>query len=160
MQPKSLAARAGRWSARHRKAAIIGWLAFVIAAIAIGGAVGTKYIDQDNNGVGESGHAQQVLRQNFVLRADEQVLVQNRSESASDPAFRATVTDVVHRLSALPSVVHMRSPLAPGNRGAISRDGHSALVQFEIRGRSSDAEQKVGASLAATAAAQKAHPAF
>jgi RND superfamily putative drug exporter len=160
MQPRSLAARAGRWSAQHRKAAILGWLAFVIAAIAIGSAVGTKYINQDSNGVGESGRAQQVLHDNFALRAQEQVLVQSPSRSASDPAFRATVNDVVGRLSAVPSVVHLRSPLAPANRGAISRDGHSALVQFDIRGRSSDAQSKVGASLAATAAAQQAHPGF
>ena len=40
--PTNIAARAGRWSARHRKTAIFGWLAFVIAAIFIGGAIGTK----------------------------------------------------------------------------------------------------------------------
>ena len=35
MQPsRNIAARAGRWSAQHRKKAIIGWLAFVILAFA------------------------------------------------------------------------------------------------------------------------------
>src|SRR5206468_4026698 len=37
-----LAARAGRWSVRHRKTAILGWLAFVIVAFAIGNVVGTE----------------------------------------------------------------------------------------------------------------------
>ena len=41
-QTRSIAARAGRWSATHRKTAIWGWLAFVVVAFAIGGAVGTK----------------------------------------------------------------------------------------------------------------------
>ena len=36
-KPKGIAARAGRWSAQHRKIAIFGWLAFVIAAFMIGG---------------------------------------------------------------------------------------------------------------------------
>ena len=36
-----IAARAGRWSARHRKLAIFGWLAVVIAAFALGGPFGT-----------------------------------------------------------------------------------------------------------------------
>ena len=36
-----IAARAGRWSARHRKLAILGWLAVVIAAFALGGPFGT-----------------------------------------------------------------------------------------------------------------------
>ncbi|MBV9424805.1 MAG: hypothetical protein JOZ98_17975, partial [Solirubrobacterales bacterium] len=61
MQRTNLAARAGRWSAQHRKAAILGWLAFVVVAVLLGGMVGTKHIPQDNNGVGESGRAQQVL---------------------------------------------------------------------------------------------------
>ena len=32
----SLAARAGRWSARHKKTAIFGWLAFVLIATVLG----------------------------------------------------------------------------------------------------------------------------
>ena len=38
---KNFAARAGRWSAAHRKTAIFGWLAFVVVAFVIGGKVGT-----------------------------------------------------------------------------------------------------------------------
>ena len=44
MQKQNLAARAGRWSAQHRKTAIFGWLAFVIVAFVIGGNLGTKTI--------------------------------------------------------------------------------------------------------------------
>jgi hypothetical protein len=33
----NIAARAGRWSAQHRKKAIVGWLVFVILAFGIGG---------------------------------------------------------------------------------------------------------------------------
>jgi uncharacterized membrane protein YdfJ with MMPL/SSD domain len=36
-QPRNLAARMGRWSAGHRKLAILGWLAFVALALALGG---------------------------------------------------------------------------------------------------------------------------
>ena len=60
----------------------------------------------------------------------------------------------------MPTVQNVRSPLSPGDRGAISRDGHSALVQFEITGNGDNADKRVGASLAATAAAQQAHPQF
>src|SRR2546423_1775275 len=41
---RNIAARAGCWSARHRKTAILGWLAFVIIAFGIGGAIGTKQL--------------------------------------------------------------------------------------------------------------------
>ena len=61
MQRSNLAARAGKWSAQHRRAAILGWLGFVIAAVVLGGALGTKQIAQDNNCTGESGRAQQAL---------------------------------------------------------------------------------------------------
>ena len=36
-QRPGLAARAGRWSAQHRRKAIFGWLAFVIVAFGLGG---------------------------------------------------------------------------------------------------------------------------
>ena len=36
----NLTGRIGGWSTRHRKTAIFGWLAFVIASFAIGTAVG------------------------------------------------------------------------------------------------------------------------
>ena len=50
MQKQNLAARAGRWSAQHRKKAVFGWLAFVIAAVFIGGQIGTKTIPSDEEG--------------------------------------------------------------------------------------------------------------
>ena len=49
----NLAARMGRWSARHRKIAIFGWLAFVIAAVVIGGR-GEQTIDDNDTNVGEA----------------------------------------------------------------------------------------------------------
>ena len=38
MSKSNLAARAGAWSARHRKLAIIGWFVAVIVAAAVGAA--------------------------------------------------------------------------------------------------------------------------
>ena len=54
MSKPNIAARAGAWSARHRKLAIIGWFVAVILAAVIGsGMIGTK-IDT-NEGNGQSG---------------------------------------------------------------------------------------------------------
>lgn len=41
---RNLAARAGRWSAQHRRKAIFGWLAFVLVSVMLGGALGMKEI--------------------------------------------------------------------------------------------------------------------
>ena len=46
----------------HWKTAVFGWLAFVVAALAIGMQVGTKQIDQQNSNVGEAHRADQILR--------------------------------------------------------------------------------------------------
>src|SRR4051812_44180436 len=140
------AARAGRWSARHRRIAIAGWLAFVVAAVVLGGSAGFK--DRTgNDGVGESGRADQALTQAFPDQGDrETVLVQHRSLTTASPAFRDTVADVVRRLRAESSVEQVQ-------RGAVSRDRHSALVTFRFRG-------DVEPSLDATAAAARAHAGF
>ena len=45
---RNLAARMGRWSANHWKTAVFGWLAFVIASVFIGNAVGTKYLEDND----------------------------------------------------------------------------------------------------------------
>ena len=158
MQRSNVAGRAGKWSAEHRRIAILGWLAFVVAAIALGSAIGTKHISQNSNGVGESGRADKVLHDQFPRPAGEQVLVQSGTLTARDPAFQAALRDVVARLSALNTVQNVRSPLTPANHNEISKDGHSVLVKFDITGKSDSADQRVGQSLAATAAAQRAHP--
>src|SRR5437016_8356281 len=96
---KGLAARAGRWSAQHRKKAIWGWLAFVLLAFAIGGAVGTKTQTTAQSGVGESGRAERTLDNAFPKHQVEQVLVQSSATTANDASFKAVVADVQHRLS-------------------------------------------------------------
>jgi uncharacterized membrane protein YdfJ with MMPL/SSD domain len=158
MQRRNLTARAATWSARHRRSAILGWLAFVVATVVLGSAIGTRHIANNGNGVGESGRADKILNAEFPQRAGEQVLVQSNELNVRDPAFQSSVKDVVSRLSVIRSVENVRSPLLAANHGEISRDGHSALVSFNIRGDQSNADQKVGASLAATAAAQRAYP--
>ena len=53
-----IAARAGRWSAQHRKTAIFGWLAVVIAAFVLGGPMGTGTKTLEQQATGDAGRAQ------------------------------------------------------------------------------------------------------
>jgi RND superfamily putative drug exporter len=159
-QTRSIAARAGRWSATHRKKAIWGWLGFVVVAFAIGGAVGTKTLQTDQLGVGESGRADKTIEAAFQRSADELVLVQSDSVPATDPSFRAAVADVQRRLEKVPYTQNFKSPYAPGNSGQISADGRSALISFEIAGDDTQTEDRVGAALDAVSAAQAANPDF
>ena len=159
MQNQSFAARAGRWSAQHRRKAILGWLAFVILAVFAGGKVGTNTIPSDQEGLsGDSKRAQQIQEDAYPQTAGEQVLIQSKTQGPGDPAFRAAVRDVEHRLAGQSDVRKIESPYAKGNESQISRDGRSVVVNFEIKGDAEKAEDKVDPILAQTAAAQRAHP--
>jgi uncharacterized membrane protein YdfJ with MMPL/SSD domain len=160
MNPQNIASRMGRWSASHWKTAVVGWIVFVVASVALGSAIGTKKLTDAQSGTGSSGRADKLLDKEFKRPAGEQVLVQSRKATTHDPGFRAAVTDVTTRFSRDPVVKNVRSPYAAGNSGQISKDGHSALITFDIRGDSDKADDHAKHLLAVTAAAQKAHSAF
>jgi RND superfamily putative drug exporter len=156
--PTNLSGRMGRWSARHRKIAIFGWLAFVFAAFAIGSFVVGAKQSTDATGPGESGRALEILDEGFKQPAGESVLVQSETLQADAPAFVAAVREVVETLTAQDAVVNIRSPLDAENAGQISKDGRSALVDFQIRGDADSAAQKIDPVLEAVAGVQAAHP--
>ncbi|HEV2875218.1 MAG TPA: MMPL family transporter [Thermoleophilaceae bacterium] len=135
----NIAARAGRWSARNRKKAIVGWLVFVILAVFVGGSVGTKTLSDSDNGSGESGRADDAISAHFPDKQDESVLVQSQNGANNrDTEFRQTVETVVARLEATENVRAVESPYARGNQGQLSENGRSALVTFDIPGDESD----------------------
>jgi uncharacterized membrane protein YdfJ with MMPL/SSD domain len=156
----NFAARMGRWSAGHRKTAIFGWLAFVIAAVVIGGAIGTKQLDEDETLPGESGRAARILAEGFEQPGGETVLIQSTTLTSKSPAFEAAIDDVIHRLSATPAVTNIRNPLDPANAGQVSADGHSAIVDFDIRGDADKAVDKIDPINVAVGATAAAHPQF
>jgi RND superfamily putative drug exporter len=159
MRSWTFSARAARWSATHRKIAVLGWLAFVAIAYAIGGALGTVTLKSEDRGNGESLAADRMLAHQFPReRAAEEVLVQSRNGDPLPSEYRAAVDELVARLSHTPSVADIRSPLDRANTGQRSRDGSAALVTFQITGDPDTAKDRVGPALAATAAVQRAHP--
>jgi uncharacterized membrane protein YdfJ with MMPL/SSD domain len=160
---RNFAARMGRWSARHRKIAIFGWLAFVIASFAIGLAAGTKYLDDNDTNVGEARKADKIIEEAGFNRVDEQVefvLIQSKSLTAKDPAFKAAIEDATRTLGDFPQVRKLRSPLAVGRGDQISKDGHSALVEFTPKGDYDEAIAYIETIEASVDGVQKRHPAF
>src|SRR6516225_5432207 len=128
MHSNNLAARMGRWSARHRRAAIFGWLAFVITAVVLGMAAGLKQIDQSNTNVGEAHKADQILKHAGFTQSDpltEIVVIQSKHRTITDPGFRRTVSDVIGAVAPSPNIHGLRSPLASDNRSPVSADGHT-----------------------------------
>jgi RND superfamily putative drug exporter len=88
------------------------------------------------------------------------VLVQSRTLTAADAGFRDETQRVISRLQALEQVQSLHSPLDPHNRGQISPDGHSALIEFDMRGPADTAADRVQPVLNAVAALQRAAPSF
>ncbi len=158
----NLAARMGRWSARHRKKAIFGWLAFVVVAIAIGAVAGTKQIDQNNSNVGEAHRADQMLL-DAGFQVDPQtefVLIQSKTRTIQDPRFKAVVRDTIAAVRPHHRVyTDLKSPLA-GHPDQISKDGHTALVEFTMRGTDDQAKKAIDPLLRSTEAVQRGHPDF
>ena len=158
----NLAARMGRWSASHWKTAVFGWLAFVVAALAIGQMVGTKQIDQNDSNVGQAHRADRILK-DAGFQADPQteiVVVQSKTLSAHAPAFRAVVNDVVNTVKPFSTIKNLRSPYEPGRADQISADGHTVMVEWDMKGDSDYATKHIGALTKATDSLAEAHPGF
>ena len=138
---------------------MLGWLAFVFLAYAIGSAAGMVTLKAGEGGNGQSRLADQTLAQQFPReRAGEEVLIESQHGTLASADYRAAVAELVARLSSSPSVAAVKSPLAPGNQGQLSKDGHAALLTFQITGDPTTAQDRVESALAATAAVARAHP--
>src|SRR3712207_1002713 len=155
--PGGIAGRAGRWSARHRKTAIFGWLAFVLIALVAGGALGQKTPSAAESYDGESRSAERILADaGFPEDAGgEMVLVQSTTKTVDDPAFASAIADVERTVADQPAVTNV---VSPQDSGLISKDGRSALVEFDIRGAAEDAVDKIAPVTAAVDRAAERHP--
>ncbi len=158
----NLAARMGRWSASHWKTAVFGWLAFVVAAVMIGQVLGTKYIDQNDSNVGQSHRADHILK-DAGFQTDPQteiVLVQSKTYTVRDAAFRSVVNDVIGTVQPFTTIKNLRSPYAPGRAAQVSADGHTAMVEWDMKGTNKVATKRIDALTKATDGVAKRHPGF
>jgi RND superfamily putative drug exporter len=159
-QHHNLAARMARWSGRHRKVAILGWLGLMATLFAFSLLSPTKMIVFQTSGPGESGRADEILYEDFERPAGESVLVQSTEFNAESPQFQAVVEEVVEAVGSLDEVATVESPYGQGETGLISADEASALVPVEFAGSPEDAGDKTDAVVSAVAAVQEEHPEF
>jgi RND superfamily putative drug exporter len=151
------------WSARHRKAAVFGWLLLVAALFMTGQALGTKSLPTYDSG--QSGQAERVLNQTRPAEYNayaETVLIQARAPGAtfaSDPAMRQAAGQVAAALAAQPRyATKIRGPLGSGGGSLISKDGRSAVVTFSVPGDVGDIDTAVTTDQRAVATVQARHP--
>ncbi|MCU4182804.1 MMPL family transporter [Acidiferrimicrobium sp. IK] len=155
----NLAASSAGWSARHRRWAILGWLAFVVGAYLLGGVVGQRSLTDVQMGNGSSATAARVYEQAFPYHSTEQVLVQGRGAvRIGDPVYEQAIAALIARLQRVPTVGAIQSPLTAAGAGLRSADDRSMLVTFQVAGDSNQAVTNVQGALAATAATASAYP--
>jgi RND superfamily putative drug exporter len=162
IRPGNIAGRAGAFSARCWKRATLAWLAFAIAAVVLGVAVGARSLTDSDMASGEAAKAERMLASaGFKTPATESVLIQSRDGSMTvrDPRFLLAMVTVKDQLIIQPNVINIQDPL-DRPESQVSRDQRSALVQFDIKGKQDDAADKVAPILRAVAYAQSVHPAF
>jgi uncharacterized membrane protein YdfJ with MMPL/SSD domain len=166
---RSFAARVGRWSANHWKTAVFGWLAFVALSVFVGASLGTKQISQTDANVGESRTADRLISSGgFQLdkkgestsETFEMVLIQSKTLTTADPAFRAAIADTQQILRTFPQVTKLRAPLGAGNDGQISKDRHSVLIQFTPKGSYTEATAYIDTIVEAVDKTAKGHAGF
>jgi RND superfamily putative drug exporter len=153
---RNIAAVAARWSVRHRVIAVVGWVVFVVLAVALGASAGQQQMTEDEYAQGDSAKALQILdRAGLASQAGEMFLLTSHSP-ATGPAMRAVVTDLVGRLQATGLVTSVVEPYA---NGLVSADHRSVLVQVSMKGDPMTAADRVQPLEDAAAAVTKAHPA-
>ncbi|MFC9630615.1 MMPL family transporter [Streptomyces mirabilis] len=154
---RGIAARAGGWSARHRWAAVGIWVLFVVLAMGLGSAAGRVDVKESDQLKGETHTAAKIIEDSGIKApAGESVLIQGKDANvkATDSDFRAAVTAVVKAVEGTGKVTDVTSPY---DTRTISRDGRSALVQFDMRGDADTAGDRVEPVLNAVKGVQKDH---
>jgi uncharacterized membrane protein YdfJ with MMPL/SSD domain len=151
---KGIAARAGHWSATHRKKAIGIWVAFFAVALIGGGSVGQRTLTDAESGVGESKAADLTLdKKGPKDPASESVLIQSDSHAVASPAFNAAIHNVRQELGATKDVARVYAAKPSG-------DGQAALVNADLKGDPDKADETADLTFAAIDRAKRASPDF
>ena len=113
----------GRWSTRRPWHAIAAWLLFVVLAVALGVASGTKSLQ--NGAVGESARGYALMDEHRAWPPEREYgYLHSDRIRVTDSAFRAAIEDVAAR---------MRKGLGSRTEIRASADGHTALVVGIVR---------------------------
>src|SRR6266545_3788184 len=157
----NIAARMGRWSASHWKTAVFGWLAFVVVAFGIATQLPMKTISTQDQNVGQAHRADEIFKKSGFGQTDAQtefVLIQSKTLTVKSSAFRAAIADVTKTVMPFKTIKNFRSPLDPAHGDQVSADGHTALVEWDMKGSDTVAQKKIDPITTATAAVAKRHP--
>jgi uncharacterized membrane protein YdfJ with MMPL/SSD domain len=155
---KGLAARLGGWSARHKKSVLAGWIVFVALAMMVSTFVPANKLTKADQFTGESGRAEKTLESNFPKPAAELVLIHSATLTADDATFKQAIRRTTAGFAGLSMVDHLKAPGYGSSTGLVSKDRHTAMIQFDIKGDADTASDRIAPVLATIKSAQAANP--
>ncbi|XRQ06809.1 MMPL family transporter [Actinomadura welshii] len=149
---RNLAAALGGWSARHRLAAILGWLVFVVLATVLGGAAGQVTMEDHEKGAGQSARAERIIAEAGIEEPDnETVLISGGTHAAGSPEMTRAVAAVRANVQATGKITDLRPAV-------VSQDRHHVIVQFTVKETADGAADPLPAIQDAVAKAQRDNP--
>jgi RND superfamily putative drug exporter len=139
----NIAARAGRWSAQHRKSAILGWIPFVVLATVVGGKVGTNQLKDSASGNGEDPGVDGYSRDLAVMKTYDRIqaafpggAVQSatviKAKDVTTPEVKAAIAQLHDKAIAT-------GQLSEPSGIEISPDKTVAVVGLSVNGSGTDA---------------------
>jgi len=136
----SFIARVSRFCVDHRRAVILGWVAVVVAALALSSAVGTRYATNFSLPGAESQRATDLLKRDFPTQAGDtdQIVFAAKQGKVTDPDVRARIAPMLAQVSRLPHVTAVVSPYSGAGGRAVSADGRIAFATVNFDQRAND----------------------
>jgi RND superfamily putative drug exporter len=152
---EGLVARLARWVVHHRALAIGGWVAAMVALLALSGAAGTRYAETFSLPSTDSQRAYDLLRRDFRGQSgdSDQIVLHARSGRIDDVSARAAIGPMLARVARLPHVSRVTSPFTDGDGGAISHDSATAFATVSFDQRANVLPRAAAERLIATAQA-------
>ena len=126
-----------RWSFRHRRWVLLGWILLVVVLIGLRAGIGTNFQDASGLPDTESTRALQLLQREFPDAAGDQaqIVVHGRDQRVTDPAVRARVAPMLAKVAKLPRVDAVVSFYDPVGAEQVSPDGSIGFATVIFSGR-------------------------
>src|SRR5215475_11650882 len=135
--------RLASWCFRHRWRVLSLWIVVLVGVIALSRVFGGPYATDFSLPGTESQRAFDLLQQRFPTQSGGTAdIVFKADQGVTDPAVKARMEHLFEQAAALPGVVSVTSPYAPGTR-AISPDGRIAFAQIQFRAQPQDVPKAV-----------------
>src|SRR3984957_4502522 len=124
--------RLARWSFRHRRLVVAGWLLAAVVVLGLSSTIGSKFNSNFNLPGTDSQAAVSLLSNNFPTASGEgdQVVFQStHGATIRSASVKAAATAALAKVAKVPGVVSVVSPYSRAGAAQISRDGTVAFAR-------------------------------